>query len=238
MGKEQTTALVKVDSLDSAIERGIEASKIAGKMSRAIAIAGAMQDIRAAFTPQIMSSIMALQGSAIGFRTDKDSTGGYKDEIIKDAVIEALMQGVHPVGNEFNVISGRAYITKEGMGRKLGNIHGLSYSVTPGIPQTKDGGAVVPMQVEWTYGGEAHDKTLQVCVRVNAGMGADAIIGKATRKARAWLYQTVTGQEVPEGEVDDARPVKGVVIEDKPSRFDKPAKPGCFNQAELLGGGK
>jgi hypothetical protein len=236
--KKSSTALIKVDDLDSAIERGIAAQQIAGKMGKAIAIAGAMQDIRSAFTPEIMKRLMALQGSAIGFRTDKDSTGGYKEDVLRDCAIEALMQGVHPVGNEFNIIAGRAYITKEGMGRKLSSIHGLSYSVTPGIPKTQDGGAVVPMEVEWVYpsGAAKQTKILQICVRVNAGMGADAIIGKATRKARAWLYATITGQEVPEGEVDDAKPVKGVVVEDKPSRFDKPAGPAAFGKPpELLG---
>jgi hypothetical protein len=44
------------------------------------------------------------------------------------------------------------------------------------------------------------------------------------------------GQEVPEGEVDDAKPVKGVVVEVKPSRFDKPAGPAAFGKPpELLG---
>jgi hypothetical protein len=153
--------------------------------------------------------------------------------VVRDCTIEALLQGVGAVGNEFNIIAARAYITKEGMGRKLSNIKGLSYTVTPGIPHTTGGGAVAPVEIEWQYGGERHTKTLQICVRVNAGMGADAICGKAVRKARAWLYSTITGQEVPEGEVgDDAKPVRGVVIDDKPSRFEPPK-----DAEQLLGEG-
>jgi hypothetical protein len=34
-------------------------------------------------------------------------------------------------------------------------------------------------------------------------MGTDAIIGKATRKARAWLWQHITGQEIPDGDASE-----------------------------------
>jgi len=34
-------------------------------------------------------------------------------------------------------------------------------------------------------------------------MGTDAIIGKADRKARAWLYNTITGCDVSDGEISD-----------------------------------
>lgn len=225
MSKEHATAIVKAEALDLAVQRGIEAQAMAGKMTKALAVAQAMSDIRAAFSPEIMSPIMALQGTAIGFRTDKDDKGGYPESVVRDCAIEAMLQGVTLTGNQFNVIAGRSYITKEGMGQKLKDIAGLSYSVTPGIPTMSGGGAVQPMEIEWTYDGKADKRTLQVCVRVNAGMGADAIIGKATRKARAWLYQHITGIEIPEGELeaDGCKPVKGTVLREKPSRFEPPA---------------
>lgn len=222
MGSTNTAITVKGQDLDIAIDKARAANDIAGEMTKALAIAGAMKSIRDALTPSIMAEVMTLQGSALGFKTDKDISGGYQVEVVRDCVLEAVMQGVGAIGNQFNIIAGRAYITKEGMGRKLANIKGLSYSITPGIPQSASGGAIVPVDVEWTYphGAEKKSKPLQICVRVNSGMGADAIIGKATRKARAWLYATITGQEVPEGEVDDAKPVRGVVVADKPSRFE------------------
>jgi hypothetical protein len=230
----QTTAIAKIEALDLAIERGIEAQQMAGRMSKALAVAGAMADIRAAFTPEIMRTIMALQGTAIGFRSDKDSTGGYPENVVRDCGIEAMLQGVQFIGNQFNIIGGRSYITKEGMGEKLSKIAGLKQSTTPGIPELKTNGAIIPMDVEWEYKGVAGKRTLQICVRVNSGMGADAIIGKATRKARAWLYQHITGQEIPDGELDadGLKVVKGRVIDDKPSRFEPPK-----DAEQLLGEG-
>jgi len=41
----------------------------------------------------------------------------------------------------------------------------------------------------------------------------DALIGKATRKGRAWLLGNLTGIEVPEGEISDS-----TVISSKPGK--------------------
>ena len=210
-----------VEALDSAIERGIAAQGMAGRMSRALAVAGAMQDLRRAMdAPGVMDSIMSLQGTSLGFRTDKDSSGGYPVDVVRDCGIDAALQGCYHVGNEFNIIVGRCYITKEGMGRKLSSIEGLGYSITPGIPKMAGQGAVQPMEVSWKYKGQTGQKTIEVCVRVNQGMGADAIIGKATRKARAWLFQHITGQEVPDGEIGD----EPINITPKQSPFEAQTK--------------
>lgn len=43
-------------------------------------------------------------------------------------------------------------------------------------------------------------------VRVNAGMGADAILGKATRKASAWLYNELTHAGIADGDAEGDAP--------------------------------
>ena len=83
-----------------------------------------------------------------------------------------------------------------------------------------EGGAAILMAIDWTFNGKANHKDLALAVRINKGMGADAIIGKATRKAAAWLFQTVTGQTVDEGEANESAPVtevKASVIEEPPA---------------------
>ena len=191
----------KVEKLDliASEARGLVQSGEA--FTRAIAVADAVSRLREALTPDVMDAVMTLQNSALGFRTDKPN--GYPVETVRDCLIEATMNGVYPVGNEFNIITGRAYITKEGYGRKLREIPGLAYSIVPGIPKAANGGAVIDMQVRASMGTEAISETLPVCVKVNSGMGADAIIGKATRKARKWLFERLTGCETSDGEVGD-----------------------------------
>jgi hypothetical protein len=181
-------------------------------------LAQGVQALQGALTPELMAPIMALQNKALGFRCDKT----YPVEVVKDAIIEATIRGLQPTGNEFNIIGGRCYITKEGFGRLLANIDGLKYMITPGIPRMTSQGAEAPVNVRWKYRGEEHDETLTFPVRVNSGMGADAINGKATRKARAWLYAQVTGMELGEGDVNDS--MEPINVTPKESRFDAPAQ--------------
>ena len=201
-----------IAALDEAAMSGQLTVSNGGQFARALATAQAVNTLRDLLSPEVMQSVMALQNNALGFLTDR-LDAPYSVNVVRDCLIEAVLSGVSPVGNEFNIISGRAYITKNGMRRKLANIDGLSYSITPGLPKIAEKGAVVIMAVDWTYNGKTEHKDLTIAMRVNAGMGTDAIIGKATRKASAWLYDTVTGTWVNEGDVSDA---DTITVEAKP----------------------
>lgn len=170
---------------------------------KAFLTASAIQQLDLALTAEYMQPIMFLQGSKLGFRTDKDSSGGYPQQVVKRCLIEAVLSGVQPAGNHFNIIAGNMYITKEGYGYLLANLPGLWYKITPTLPRIKDNSGAVVMSIEWQYNGTPGKQELDVPVKVNAGMGTDAVIGKATRKARHWLYTTLTGTEMPEGDVTD-----------------------------------
>lgn len=203
MGKNE---IVKFDAgtiqaLDKAAESGILAMSMKSKFEKAFTVAGAVGALREALTPAVMKPITDLQNTSLGFRTDKKA--GYDESVIRDCIIEATIRGLSPCGNEFNIIADRMYITKEGFQHLLADIPGLKYVIVPGIPHPKEGGALIDMEIRYTHNGKSNIEKLPICVRVNAGMGADAIIGKATRKARAWLYSAVTGQEVGDGDLQE-----------------------------------
>jgi len=166
---------------------------------KAYLIASAIGELKQMLSPEYMKPIMNLQGSKLGFKTDKT----YSEIQVKEALIEAVFLGVQPYGNEFNIIAGQCYLTKEGLGAKLKKIKGLSYSITPSLPRIKESSAAIVMNIEWSYKSITKSKDLDIPIRVNKMMGTDAIIGKATRKARYWLYSEITGSEVPEGSIDD-----------------------------------
>ncbi len=191
-----------IDALDNNVMNGISGMAELSSFRRTLTVATVIENLRSILTPKIMEPIMALQNTSLGFKTDQKERG-YPLDIVRDCLIDACLRGVYPVGNEFNIIAGNCYITKEGFAHKLRDVAGLSYTITPGLPKLHgDSGAVIPMEVEWTYGGKTQTKELQLAIRVNKMMGADAIIGKATRKARAWLHTTVTGQEIGDGDAD------------------------------------
>ncbi len=187
---------------------------------KAYQIANATQAIKELLTPQYMKPIMALQGNRLGFKTDKDDKGGYSEDVVKNCLIEAVLTGVQPHGNQFNIIAGNMYVTKEGFGELLKQISGLKYDIIFDLPRInpEKTSAAVNAKISWTYQGEKQEKDIPIPVKMNQYMGTDAVIGKATRKARAWLFNTITGAEIGDGDVTD---IDSRVVSSKPLPIDK-----------------
>src|SRR5262249_34743664 len=151
----------------------------------------------------------------LGFQTDKDQQGGYAEPAVKEALVEAMLLGVFPVGGEFAIISGRVYITRQGFERLVREIDGLTdLEVVPGVPAQHNGETCVGVAARWRCRGvpcelsDGDGKVGRVFpVRINKAMGVDAVIGKAKRKALAAIYAQVLGSEhsIPDPE-DESLP--------------------------------
>lgn len=212
----------KMDELAVAAQ---DAFAIKGNFERTFALGAAMADLRDALDERVMTSIMKLQNTKLGFRTDEPR--GYPVHVVKDAVIEATVWGLQCVGNQFNIIAGGFYATKEGYTYLLRNMPGLedmrfvyhpaviSESSTSGT--RKDGTAYQKIEregktlvdVSWVYMGQAESEQLEFCIRVNAGMSQDAIMGKAERKAKKWLFERLTDRQLPDGEAEECYELRG-----------------------------
>lgn len=198
------------ERLNNRVMSVINSETIAG-FERAYTIAIAAKELEESLTAEYMQPIMALQGNRLGFKTDKDNTGGYPEPVVKKCLIEAVLMGLQPFGNQFNIIAGNTYATKEGMGACLKNFKGLTYEIIPQLPRidTNKGSAAIVMKIRWTLNGAAQERDIDFAIKVNNFMGSDAVIGKATRKARKWLHDTISGFEIPEGDITDTD-IKGV----------------------------
>lgn len=226
--QEQTKALVNIKATENELaqiegivaECGFSALATTGHFERAMKMAAGIRMLRAMLTDSILEEVMQLQGTRLGFRTDKDSSGGYPKNVVKDCFIEATLRGARPIGNEFNIISSSPYLTKEYYTRMLDEFPGLNYVPQFGVPQMAgDKGALVPVLIQYTIDGETRlferivkkekqgdvESTFdgRIPVRVNSGMGADAILGKATRKAYKALYEQLIGYQLGDGDPDD-----------------------------------
>lgn len=212
VAKPETIA--QLDELSVAVRDGVGGAD--NPFSEALALAGAVVHLRAALTPEVMSPIMALQSTPIGFRTDKDMKKtpsgyvpgpGYPVEVVRDAVIECCRLGARLVGNEMNLIGGRVYLTKEFFARKLDDAVGRgNWRMFHELPKTASGGAIVKSRVQWRQGDSAEwsSETLEFAIKGDGYSSADQYAGKADRKASAWLYRQITGEAVPEGDAGDA----------------------------------
>lgn len=196
--------------LNDAVGQVLGNDKVNG-FEKAYMIAEAVGKLKELLTPEYMKPIMYLQNTKLGFRTDKEA--GYSEQQVRECLIEAVLYGVQPFGNQFNIIAGNSYITKEGYGHLLLNYPGLDYKIVPALPRIKDTSAALVMRIEWSLnGGQWEKEEIDFAIRVNKMMGADAVIGKATRKARKWLHDKITGVESPDGDVTD---IEHTEVQDK-----------------------
>lgn len=225
-------------------ECSLEALAEVSGLKRTFAMATGINSLRRAISEPMLNELMNLQGSSLGFRTDRDDKGGYDRETVKECAIECLLRGGQWVGNEMNIIASRCYLTKEYFTRKVREFPGLTdLKLFPGVPQTVgDKGALVPYAVTWKLNGvpdridrkQSSDLDERIAVRVNGGMGTDAVLGKAERKMLAAVYKRLTGSDVTDGEVGDEpltvaarqKPVSSLeALTDKLEQKPEPAAP-------------
>ncbi len=192
--------------------------------SKAYSRATAIVELRKLLTDEYMAPIMALQGTKLGFKTDKDLNKdgtkgpGYPVAVVRDCLIESVFLGLQPTGNEFNIIGGNVYPTKEGCKKLLDNM-GVIHKVTPEITKmTQDKtSAVITSVIEWQENGSNKKDTVSFPMKMNAYTSVDALIGKGKRKSYAWLLEQLTGREMVDGEVDDVNFTPHVEVgSDKP----------------------
>jgi len=185
----------------------------ANEAVKALIVARSVKQFKSLLSDAVMTDIMELQNSPLGFRTDKKD-GGYRMDVVRDCVVQAFMRGLRVTGNEINIIAGNLYVTKEGFERLLSELDGLvNLKIQIGVPVTSEGGALVPARAEWVYHGVADgivwekeaNADYRIPIRVNSAMGIDAIIGKAKSKVLRNIYARATGTRLAaESDVDDA----------------------------------
>lgn len=188
------------------------------QFEKGLLIAEGMNHLRGAMTQEVVAPLVALQGSGLGFRTDKDKEGGYAWDVIRDCTIEAWLRGFYHVGNEFNVIAGRFYGAKAGFERKCKSFPGCSgFTFYRGRPEMSGGDAALSYIAEWVQDGEVKrlKRTketikgevidLRIVVRVNSGQIIDAIYGKADAKMWRAIWEELTNHTdiIPASEMDE-----------------------------------
>lgn len=183
-----------------------------GNLTSALQVAISISEMRRALNrDEVKACILELQDCPLGFRTDKDPNRKSKDgpvtpydwPVVRDAALEAGLRGLQWAGNQFNIIAGRFYATKEGFHFLLRKHPGLSdLKLNFGVPKTLNGGAIVQCSATWNLEGVADKLEAEIPVKTDGYSGADQILGKAERKFCKRIYERITGQNVPDGDPD------------------------------------
>ncbi len=208
--KQIVTLEDKAQQLDNAADKfslAFENSKT--PFSSALALSNGIKALRGLLDDEIMSEIMNLADTPLGFLTDrgtKPERERYQVHEVRDAIIEASLRGFRVAGNEFNIISSRFYAAKNGLHRKVVTYPGVTdFKEFLGVPKLSgDRGAIVSAKATWLKDNIKCELSREFAIRVNSGMGADAILGKCQRKLYAAVLNRLSGIVTPEGEIDDA----------------------------------
>lgn len=165
--------------------------------------AQALNSIRELFTSDMLKEVRKLENSRMGYLTDRDPGRGksgekiepYSDSVVKDCLIEGALRGFRWMGNEINILAGSFYATKDGLLRKIREqVHNYREHVEP-VTQFSGGNCQIKVSAIWSRDGKKEETSGVACVRVNNGMGVDAIRGKAEAKLRRMVLFVLGDQE-------------------------------------------
>ena len=169
----------------------------------------------------MQKNIMPLMNKSIGFLTDRtgkpNSRGQiqpkYDVETVRDAFIDAVSAGLLPTGNQFNIIAGRMYPTKEGFSALLSKL-GVKYQISIALEKaTLEGFSNLTCTISYSYKGEKNSYKLPVQVKSDAYSSPDQLKGKAERRAKKNLYEYLTGLDLGEG---DAESAQEIIVDEQP----------------------
>ena len=227
MEKTQTTnaSLTKIqdEALRKAQNKFIEACKqaqnleITDNMGAAFLAANVVVSLRNALTDEVMDTVfMPLMNKKIGFLTDRDPKRPTKDgkeiipynrDVVRDCIIDAAFIGLLPTGNQFNIITGTMYPTKEGYTALLKRL-GVKYIIqkTPMQQDISDKCAQVTCKVSYSWNKESNSFTVITPIKKDGYSSMDQILGKAERKAKKALFEYITGCDYGDADEGSSMP--------------------------------
>jgi hypothetical protein len=224
---------------------------------QSISIAQGVYNLKMIFlqSPEIRQVIMSMVNNRLGFTTDRtpailarnQRNGKYPNrpysyEELVDPIVEGLLKGYRISNNEINIIAGQFYAAKNGNFRRIMEHPGLTnfaYNNEPPIFASDFKTARVKLWAVWKVGDDAFsigirpDDQLTLQIRVNAGMGDDAVVGKAHAKLFKRVLERLTGLSVPES--TDVEIVVGGDVAERPTPLPTPGN-GDSKQLDIYGG--
>lgn len=220
---EPQTALIpaaqmeEVVHLDNIVRQCGDAISKASDITRAFIQARAILAIEKAITPSIFKDIKELMNTPIGFKTDRppgakrfnkktntmEELRPYPDKVVKQCLIVALLGGATIDGNQFNIIAGQTYFTKEFMQERVLKWPGLTnFKMSISTPMKHgEKTAAFSATASWELNGKPHKleflKTevadMRIVVNSYGTSGSDQLIGLCESKVLRRVVKVLTG---------------------------------------------
>ena len=169
----------------------------------------------------VRTYFLPLMNTRAGFLTDRNPAKAkrgqqpptpYSIPEVRMCLKDAILKGLLPIGNQFNIIAGSVYITREGYTALLSKM-GVKHRIIPSQMPDKNGCAVYSVRIEAaTAQGERISYTNEVTLK-RGQYDSDALLqGKAYARSVKSLWTYVSGLDSGDVVEDDC--VGERVIED------------------------
>lgn len=184
-----------VENLDVLIDKIRNIDDNLQDFQKSLYIASYLQQIYELIPRDTINLCRNLMNKGIGFKTDRKD---YDDDTIRDCMVQAMIHGFRVHGNEFNILGGNFYATKEGLERVV-----KTYPTLKGEPEIEIRGSTRSKETRnWRFvfnyhfeykSGKKDTGQLSFIVRGTAGKSNyevpyEAVEGKALRKCYKALY--------------------------------------------------
>ena len=167
MAKEITTAdkggkLVAIAEQLQACSEELQTqmADMGANMVRALTYAQTRNEVKQMLTGELFNMYKSLAGTVSGFEMDagpggtKDNPKPYSDTVIQEALVEACLQGLQPVGAEFGIIQGKMYIKANGYENRFKRMPGITNVECEAVCSGISGGkATVNVRLHWKKDG-------------------------------------------------------------------------------------
>ncbi|MBO8467188.1 MAG: hypothetical protein IAB99_05425 [Bacteroidetes bacterium] len=216
LAKIQDAALMEAQNKFISACQQAQGLEITDNMGAAFLAANVVNSLRDALTDEVMKRVfMPLMNKKIGFLTDRDPSRPTKDgkaitpypvDVVRNCIIDAAFIGLLPTGNQFNIIAGVMYPTKEGYTALLKKI-GVKYIIqkTP-MQDISEKCAAVSCKVSYSFNGENNSFSIIATIKKDSYSSMDQILGKAERKAKKALFEYITGCDFGDADEQSGMP--------------------------------
>ena len=216
--KGEPKQLLKINPSNELLEIGdisneyqVQLAQMNSDLEKMALMSKAISLIKERLDDKTVKAFSAMQNTRLGFKTDNQQ--GYPIPVVRDCLVECLMVGVKPIGNEFNIIGSNFYVTKEGFtGLMNRNPNFSKLDIRQEIPEYdhQNKRAIVKYSAIWNWRGNRMDTEGFVSVKLQYARSSgdcvtsdDAIYGKAERKIRCRVWNISTGDNLHEGDTED-----------------------------------
>lgn len=216
-----TTVLAAQETFELACQQA-QGLQIINNFGAAFQAVNVVNLLRSALTDEVMKAVfMPLMNTKIGFLTDRNGRPNgrgeiketYSVEVVRDCIIDAVVIGLLPTGNQFNIIAERMYPTKEGYTALLRKKE-VKYFIEVGSDKSQtQGTAEIPCKITYQHNGEKNSFSIVATVKKDSYSSSDQIRGKAERRAKKALYEYITGCDFGDADEDSSKIEDVVAVE-------------------------